>query len=260
MSSNIGIEIDQGVALLTMNNPPLNVATLQSTRQFNEALDGLASNGEVLVLVVRGSGERAFSAGSDISEFPDYLAAGNVVEKKLRYENETMVKLERFPKPTVAALNGLAFGGGLELAVCCDLIVADETANLALPEIKLGVFPGSGGTLRVTRRGGPGRAKEMMFLGEPISAAQALEWGLVNRVAAKGQATYEALALARELAARPNIALQACKKAIDEGAEMPDDEAIEQVLSLMEKTFASDDGQEGVRAFFAKEEPKFKHS
>ena len=117
MSSNIGIEIDQGVALLTMNNPPLNVATLQSTRQFNEALDGLASNGEVLVLVVRGSGERAFSAGSDISEFPDYLAAGNVVEKKLRYENETMVKLERFPKPTVAALNGLAFGGGLELAV-----------------------------------------------------------------------------------------------------------------------------------------------
>ncbi|MBT3373308.1 MAG: enoyl-CoA hydratase/isomerase family protein [Rhodospirillaceae bacterium] len=260
MSSNIGIEIDQGVALLTMNNPPLNVATLQSTRQFNEALDGLASNGEVLVLVVRGSGERAFSAGSDISEFPDYLAAGNVVEKKLRYENETMVKLERFPKPTVAALNGLAFGGGLELAVCCDLIVADETANLALPEIKLGVFPGSGGTLRVTRRVGPGRAKEMMFLGEPISAAQALEWGLVNRVAAKGQATYEALALARELAARPNIALQACKKAIDEGAEMPDDEAIEQVLSLMEKTFASDDGQEGVRAFFAKEEPKFKHS
>jgi enoyl-CoA hydratase/carnithine racemase len=236
------------------------VATLQSTRQFNEALDGLASNGEVLVLVVRGSGERAFSAGSDISEFPDYLAAGNVVEKKLRYENETMVKLERFPKPTVAALNGLAFGGGLELAVCCDLIVADETANLALPEIKLGVFPGSGGTLRVTRRVGPGRAKEMMFLGEPISAAQALEWGLVNRVAAKGQATYEALALARELAARPNIALQACKKAIDEGAEMPDDEAIEQVLSLMEKTFASDDGQEGVRAFFAKEEPKFKHS
>ena len=138
--------------------------------------------------------------------------------------------------------------------------MADETANLALPEIKLGVFPGSGGTLRVTRRVGPGRAKEMMFLGEPISAAQALEWGLVNRVAAKGQATYEALALARELAARPNIALQACKKAIDEGAEMPDDEAIEQVLSLMEKTFASDDGQEGVRAFFAKEEPKFKHS
>jgi enoyl-CoA hydratase/carnithine racemase len=260
MSSNIGIEIDQGVALLTMNNPPLNVATLQSTRQFNEALDGLASDDAVLVLVVRGGGERAFSAGSDITEFPDYLAAGNVVEKKLRYENETMVKLERFPKPTVAALNGLAFGGGLELAVCCDLLVADETAKLALPEIKLGVFPGSGGTLRVTRRVGPGRAKEMMFLGEPISAAQALEWGLVNRLAAKGQATSEALALARELAARPNIALQACKKAIDEGAEMSDGEAIEQVLSLMEKTFASDDGQEGVRAFFAKEEPKFKHS
>ena len=260
MSSNIGIEIDEGVALLTMNNPPLNLATLQSTRQFSEALDGLATDPAVLVLVVRGSGERAFSAGSDISEFPDYLAAGNVVEKKLRYENETMTKLEQFPKPTVAALNGLAFGGGLELAVCCDLLVADETARLALPEIKLGVFPGSGGTLRVTKRIGSGRAKEMSFLGEPISAAQALEWGLVNRVAAKGEATNEALVLARELAARPNIALQACKKAIDEGAEMSDDEAIEQVLSLAEVVFASDDGQEGVRAFFAKEDPKFKHS
>jgi len=260
MSSNIGVEIDDGVALLTMNNPPLNVATLQSTRQFNEALDGLATDPAVLVLVVRGGGERAFSAGSDISEFPDYLAAGNVVEKKLRYENETMTKLERFPKPTVAALNGLAFGGGLELAVCCDLLVADETARLALPEIKLGVFPGSGGTLRVTKRIGSGRAKEMSFLGEPISAAQALEWGLVNRVSAKGEATKEALILAQELAARPNIALQACKKAINEGAEKSDDEAIEQVLSLAEVVFASDDGQEGVRAFFAKEDPKFKHS
>ncbi len=260
MSSNIAIEIDQGVALLTMNNPPLNVATLQSTRQFNESLDGLAADPDVLVLVVRGGGERAFSAGSDISEFPDYLAAGNVVEKKLRFENETMTKLERFPKPTIAALNGLAFGGGLELAVCCDLLVADETARLALPEIKLGVFPGSGGTLRVTKRIGPGRAKEMMYLGEPKSATQAMEWGLVNRVAVKGQATSEALALARELASRPNIALQVCKKAIDEGAEMSDDDAIEQVLSLAETVFGSDDGQEGVRAFFAKEDPKFKHS
>ena len=260
MSDQVIIEINDGVALLTLNNPSLNLATLASTRQLNAALDELAADPQLLVLVVRGGGERAFSAGSDISEFPDYLADGNVVEKKLRYENETLVKLDNFPKPTIAALNGLAYGGGLELAVCCDLIVADETVKLSLPEIKLGVFPGSGGTLRVTRRIGSARAKEMMFLGEPISAAQALEWGLVNRVAAKGQATYEALALARELAARPNIALQACKKAIDEGAEMPDDEAIEQVLSLMEKTFASDDGQEGVRAFFAKEEPKFKHS
>ena len=112
---------------------------------MNGALDELAADREVLVLVVRGAGERAFSAGSDIREFPGYLRGGNVVEKKLRHENETCVKLDSFAKPTIAALNGPAYGGGLELAVCCDLIVADETAKLSLPEIKLGVFPGSGG-------------------------------------------------------------------------------------------------------------------
>jgi enoyl-CoA hydratase/carnithine racemase len=148
----------------------------------------------------------------------------------------------------------------LELAVCCDLIVADETVKLSLPEIKLGVFPGSGGTVRVTRRIGSARAKEMMFLGEPISAARALEWGLVNRLARKGEASNEAVALARELAKRPNLALQACKLAISQSFEMTEDEAIEQVLSLMERAFSTHDGQEGVRAFFAKEEPKFRHS
>ena len=146
------------------------------------------------------------------------------------------------------------------MAVCCDLIVADETVKLGLPEIKLGVFPGSGGTLRVTKRIGPGRAKEMMFLGEPISAALALEWGLVNRLAPKGEATATALSIAKTLSERPNIALQACKKAIDQSFVLPEGEAIEQVLELMETAFATNDGQEGVRAFFAKEDPKFRHS
>ena len=176
MNDQVTINIDNGVALLTLNNPPLNLATLASTRQLNAALDDLAVDPALLVLVVRGAGERAFSAGSDIGEFPGYLAEGNIVEKKLRYENETLVMLDNFPKPTIAALNGLAYGGGLELAVCCDLIVADKIAKLSLPEIKLGVFPGSGGTLRVTRRIGLARAKEMMFLGEPVSAVQALDW------------------------------------------------------------------------------------
>ena len=260
MADQVKIEITNGIALLTLNNPPLNLATLASTQQLNNTLDDLAVDDNVLVLVVRGAGDKAFSAGSDISEFPSYLAEGTVVEKKLRFENETMVKLDKFPKPTIAALNGLAYGGGLELAVCCDLIVADETVKLSLPEIKLGVFPGSGGTLRVTKRIGPARAKEMMFLGEPISAALALEWGLVNRLAPKGEATAMALAMAGTLTERPNIALRACKKAINQSFELPEGEAIEQVMELMESTFASDDGHEGVRAFFAKEDPKFKHS
>ncbi len=125
------------------------------------------------------------------------MGPGEVVEKKLAFEIETYNKLADFPKPTIAALDGLAYGGGLEMAVCCDLLIAAEDVRLALPEIKLGVFPGSGGTVRVTRRIGEGRAKEMMFLGEPIDARTALAWGLVNRVVPAGQALAGALELAR---------------------------------------------------------------
>ena len=120
-----GILIDRnvadGVALLTLDNPPLNLVTREMTRALDEGLETLAEDAGVRVLVVRGAGERAFCAGSDISEFPTYIAAGNVVEKKLRYENEIYSKLDDFPKPTIAAVDGLAYGGGLELAACCDL-------------------------------------------------------------------------------------------------------------------------------------------
>ena len=143
------------------------------------------------------------------------MAAGAVVPKKLALENEAWSRVDDFPKPTIAAVSGLAFGGGLELAVCCDLIVAEEGARVALPEIKLGVFPGSGGTIRVTRRIGEGRAKEMMFFGEPVPVETALAWGLVNRVVPKGEALAAAIEMARRLAAQPSVALQMCKRAVD---------------------------------------------
>ncbi|MCB1993543.1 MAG: enoyl-CoA hydratase/isomerase family protein, partial [Geminicoccaceae bacterium] len=127
------------------------------------------------------------------------------------------------------------------------------------PEIKLGVFPGSGGTVRVTRRIGEGRAKEMMFTGEPIDAQTALAWGLVNRVVPKGEALAAAQALARQLAERPNRALQACKRAVDMSFDMSEDEAIQETLALSEEVFTTEDCKEGVRAFFAKEAPRFTH-
>jgi enoyl-CoA hydratase/carnithine racemase len=156
-------------------------------------------------------------------------------------------------------VRGLAFGGGLELAVCCDLIVAEADVRLALPEIKLGVFPGSGGTIRVTRRIGEGRAKEMIYLGEPIDAETALAWGLINRVVAAGEALDAARALARRLAELPNRALQISKRSIDLSFDVGEDEAIRQSMALSEEVFATDDCREGVRAFFAKEPPRFSH-
>ena len=244
--------IEDGVALVTLNNPPLNLVTLALTRQLNELVTKLAADPSVRVMVLTGSGSKAFCAGSDIKEFPDMMAAGAVVPKKLALENEAYSRVDDFPKPTVAALNGLAFGGGLELAVCCDLVVAEAGNQVALPEIKLGVFPGSGGTIRVTRRIGEARAKEMMFFGEPVPVETAHAWGLINRVVPKGEALKTALDMARRLAAQPNVALQMCKQSVDLAFDTAEEDAVRASLALSDKVFASEYCSEGVRAFFAK--------
>ncbi len=249
--------IEAGVALVTLNNPPLNLVTLELTRQLNDLVAKLAADDAVRVMVLTGAGSKAFCAGSDIKEFPRMMGAGVVVPQKLALENEAYSRVDDFPKPTIAALNGLAFGGGLELAVCCDLIVAEEGSRLALPEINLGIFPGSGGPVRVTRRIGEGRAKEMMYFGEPVTAETALAWGLVNRVVPAGDARTAALAMARTLAAKSPVGLAACKQAIDMALDMPEEDAVKASLVLSERAFTSPDCREGVRAFFAKEPPRF---
>ena len=250
--------VQDGVAVLTLDNPPLNLVTLELTRRLHATLDRLAADPAARVLVVTGAGTRAFCAGSDIGEFPAVL--DDVVPRKLALENETWSQLDDFPRPTVAALNGLAYGGGLELAVCCDLLVAAADVRLALPEIRLGVFPGTGGTVRVARRVGEGRAKELAFLGDPIDAQTALAWGLLNRVVPLGQALATALELAAALATRPGRALALCKEAMDLGLDVTEDEAVRRTLRLSDAAFKTDDCREGIRAFFAKEPPRFTHS
>jgi enoyl-CoA hydratase/carnithine racemase len=251
--------IDDGVAVVTLNNPPLNLVTLALTRELNGLAARLAADAAVRVLVLTGSGSKAFCAGSDIKEFPEMMAAGAVVPNKLALENEAWSRIDDFPKPTIAALNGLAFGGGLELALCCDLVVAEAGGMVALPEIKLGVFPGSGGTVRVTRRIGEARAKEMMFFGAPLPVETALAWGLINRVVAPGDALAAARDMARQLARLPSVALQACKQSVDMAFDRPQEDAIKASLALSERVFTSADCAEGVRAFFAKEPPRFTH-
>jgi enoyl-CoA hydratase len=250
--------VTDGVAVLTLNNPPMNLVTLALTARLAETLQGLSADDGVRVLVLTGAGDRAFCAGSDVKEFP--ALADDVVSKKLRRENAAFSLVDDFPRPTIAALNGLAYGGGLELAACCDLIVAGEDVQLALPEIKLGVLPGSGGTVRVTRKIGEGRAKELMFLGEPIDARTALAWGLVNRVVRRGQALAEARELASTLAERPSRALALCKQAIDLAFDTTEDEALRRTLGFSAEVFRTADCAEGVRAFLAKEPPRFRHA
>ena len=245
------------MAVLTLDNPPLNLVTLELTRRLEAELERLAADGAVRVLVVTGAGDRAFCAGSDVREFTSFMRPGAVVPGKLARENAAWSRLDDFPRPTIAALNGLAYGGGLELAVCCDLLIAGADVRLALPEVKLGVIPGTGGTVRVTRRVGEGRAKELMFTGEPIDATTALAWGLVNRVVAPGGALTAARALAATLARGSANALRLCKRAIDGALDATEDDALARTLALSDEAFGGADCREGVRAFFAKEPPKF---
>lgn len=245
-----------GVAVLTLDNPPLNVVFRGLTVALGQALDALATDARVRAVVLAGAG-RAFCAGSDIAEFQPLMQPGRIVPEKLELQHRVFAALADFPKPTVAAVHGVAFGGGLEIAVCCDFIVADPAARFALPEIKLGVFPGSGGPVRVTRRIGAGRAKEMMLLGEPIDAATALAWGLINRVAPAGEAWTHAVAMALALSTRPPLALSLCKTAIGYSWDDTEAGAIARALPLSERAFTSAEAREGVRAFLSKETPIF---
>jgi enoyl-CoA hydratase len=256
-SDPILVTISEGVGVLTLNNPPMNLVTLALTRQLTAALEQLGADPAVRVLVVTGAGTRAFCAGSDIKEFG--AVADDVVGKKMAAENAAFSRLAAFPHPTIAALNGVAFGGGLELAVCCDLLVAGADVRVALPEIKLGVFPGSGGTVRVPRRIGETRAKELMFTGEPIGTDTALAWGLVNRVVAPGQALAAARELATSLAALPARAMALMKEAVTVALEHPEDDAIRRTLALTQAVFQTQDCREGARAFLAKEPAHFRH-
>jgi Enoyl-CoA hydratase/carnithine racemase len=256
-SPAIRVQSMEGYAIVFLSNPPLNVVSLALTRRLYAALRSLERDDRVRALVITGDGERAFCAGSDIGELEHMTEPGAVLEKKLIFQNKVFELLRSFPKPTIAALNGIAYGGGLEIAACCDLIIAERQIRLCLPEIKLGVFPSSGGTFRVARRIGESRAKEMIFLGEPIDAEQAFAWGLVNRVTESGQAVAHACEVAQVLAKRPRLGLQMAKAIINQAFDRSDAEAIAESLKASDRVFCSDDAKEGIEAFLGKRPPNF---
>lgn len=249
---------DEGIAVLELNNPPLNLVTLDLTRQLGEALSALASDNAVRAVVVTGAGDRAFCAGSDVREFP--RVRERVVDLKLRRENEVWTQLEDLPQPTIAAIDGWALGGGFELALCCDLRVIAETARVGLPEIHLGVFPGTGGPLRLTRLVGESRAKSLLYLGETLSAADAFALGIAYQVVPRGGARAAALDLARRLAEAPARALWACKRAVRAAEDLDRDAALECALELSGDIFRSEDVLEGIAAFQEKRPARFRHT
>ena len=240
------------VAVLRLNNPPLNLVSHDLTEALDAALGRIEADPSVRAVVVAGTGDRAFCAGSDVTEFESLR--GRVGEGKLVRENAVYDRLARLEVPTVAAIEGDALGGGLELAMCCDLRVASARARLGMPEVRLGVIPGSGGTHRLPALIGPAKAKEMILLGMPLSADEAARIGLVNQVVPIGAAETVAREWAGLIATRGPVAERQAKRAID-AAGSP--EAADESLRASEHVFQTEDMIEGVRAFKEKRVPNF---
>jgi enoyl-CoA hydratase len=255
VSGLIDLRLDR-VAHLELVNPPLNLVTRELLDDLESALAELEAQtpDDVRAVVVTG-GDRAFSAGSHVAEFEAQRGPGG--RQRLELEEGVSTRLAGLPMPTIAAIEGNALGGGLELALACDLRVASEQAKLGMPEVRLAVTPGSGGTQRLPRIVGPARAKELILTGRIIDAAEAQRIGLVNRVVPAGQARIAADEIAAEIAARGPLAVREAKRLIDTANEVDIQTGLAAELDASSRMFATDDLLEGAQAFLAKREPTY---
>jgi enoyl-CoA hydratase len=259
MAAPVRFERRDGVAVITLDRADrLNAIGTEVIDALAVALDDIERDDSLGAVVVTGEG-RAFSAGADIAEFSKFATSAQF-GAFITAIASTFSTLHALPKPSVAAVNGVALGGGLELALACDLRVAAAGARLGVPEVKLGLLPGAGGTARLTRMLPPGAAKQLLLTGEPVTAEEALRLGLVNEVSPDGPASVaRALEIAGRLAALPRSALAAAKRLVDGGGELSLDGAIALERESVTGLFETPDREEGVAAFLGKRPPHFDH-
>ena len=254
MSEFILSATDGHVGVCTLNRPDvLNALNIQLMDQLIERLEAFDKDPNIRVIVVAGS-ERAFAAGADIGE----MAEATLVDMSERNNLARWKRVAAVRKPIIAAVSGFALGGGCELAMHCDMIVASESAQFGQPEIKIGVIPGAGGTQRLTRALGKFRAMELIMTGRFISAQEAFDAGLVTKVVSKEQFLDESMKLARTIATMPPLALKAAKEAVLAVDEMPLAAGLEFERKVFYALFATEDQKEGMKAFAEKRKPDFK--
>ena len=249
-------EFADGVATVTLNRPDVhNAMNDRMRRELVQCFGELVTNDDARVIVVTGAGERAFSAGADIREFVAPQVPTRFREHRKRVDFREV--MDRCPQPLIAAIRGYAFGGGLELALACDLRIAGDDARLGLTEIDLAIIPGGGGTQRLPRLVGRGRALHMILTGARIDAHEALRIGLVERVVPAAEVQSAARELARTLAAKAPVALRYAKEAVVKGLELPlaDGLTLENNLATLLRT--TEDRIEGAKAFVEKRKPRF---
>lgn len=243
------------VGAITLNRPQaLNALNTKMVSELIAALDGFEKDEGVSCVVIAGN-ERAFSAGADIKEMADMTAVQMVMGEHFF---PLWDKVGHFPKPIVGAITGFALGGGLELAMCLDVLIAADTAQLGQPEINIGVIPGGGGTQRLTRVVGKSKAMEMILSDKRIGAEEAKTLGLVSRVVPKEACVEEAMKVAAEIAAKSPVAVKLAKMAINKAFEMGLSDGLDFERDLFYLLFASEDAKEGMHAFLDKRKPEFK--
>jgi len=244
----VRVEIDDGVAVVVLDNPPVNALSNDVLDALAETAAQLAGDPGVRAVVLTGAGRKAFAAGADLDEFSAALGDAAWIEDHTRRSRTALTAWERLPQPVVGALQASAIGGGLELALVCDLLVADTEARFGLPEVRLGLMPGAGGTQRLPRRIGLAAATEWMMFGSTVDAEEARRLGLVSRVADRGEALSEAQVFAQRLAGLPAGSLRAIKSALAPLKRAPQ-EGLERERRLFIDVFGSPEARAGVDAF-----------
>ena len=253
----IKVEREESILWIILNRPHrLNAFNDVLLEELGDVLDTAEKDPSIRCVVIMGEGDRAFSAGADVTMFPK--ATPTKAEEFSRFGQKIFGKIEKMPKPVIAAINGFALGGGLELALACDFRVAAEHAELGSPEIVLGLIPGWGGTQRLTRIVGLAKAKEMIMLGDRIKAEDALKIGLVHKIVHYDKLREEVKALATKLAEGPPIAMKYAKYAINFGTQVPLEVGLRLEASLMGLVFSTEDLKEGVEAFMSRRKAEFK--
>jgi enoyl-CoA hydratase len=249
--------VDEGIALVVINRPEaLNALNSQVFTELDRIFTELKQNDRARVIILTGEGEKAFAAGADIKEEQQC----SVMEARdfAMLANRTQRNIDTFPKPVIAAVNGFALGGGCEVAMSCDIRIASTNAKFGQPEINLGIIPGGGGTQRLSRLIGLGRAKELIFSGEMIDARRAYEIGLVNKVVLPEDLIDEARKLASTIARKSAPILRLAKEALNCGFDLDLDNALKFEIECFANCFGTEDHHEGITAFIEKRKPSFK--
>ncbi len=253
---SILIERRDRVAIITINRPEKrNALNIQTRAEGAAALDELSEDDSVRVVIFTGAGDKAFVAGADIAEFAGRTA---LAQRAIMLDRGLFNAVDTFPKPVIAMVNGYCLGGGCELALACDIRIASETASFGQPEINLGIIPGGGGTQRLTRLVGEGKAMEMILTGEIINAQEAFRLGLANHVVPADQLQTKTMEVANRIADKSPVALRLAKEAVKAASRSNLDEGLRREVDLFALCFSSEDKDEGVSAFLEKRKADFK--